>query len=151
MDDVRAESALEAEEVDTARREVLRAQRSALLGLRRDGVISEEVFEKLSAEVDSMLSGAELFADAKGGPPTQFVEVTLAPESHAADKTVAELSLPRAAVLVSVRRGRDLIIPRGDTRLQAGDGVTVLCENAHVEEVTNLLRATAASSGNGGA
>jgi CPA1 family monovalent cation:H+ antiporter len=149
---LRAESALEAEEVDTARREVLRAQRSALLGLRRDGVISEEVFENLSAEVDTMLSGAGLFADAEGGPPTQFVEVTLAPESHAADKTVAELNLPRAAVLVSVRRGRDLIIPRGDTRLQVGDVVTVLCENVHVEEVTDLLRAPGdASSGHSGA
>jgi CPA1 family monovalent cation:H+ antiporter len=55
---LRTEKALEAEELDTARRELLRAQRSALLGLRRDGVISEEVFEDLVAEADSTLSGA---------------------------------------------------------------------------------------------
>ena len=52
---LRADPALEAEELDTAKREALRAQRSALLGLRRDGVISDEVFEKLSAEVDALL------------------------------------------------------------------------------------------------
>jgi hypothetical protein len=41
--------------MDTARREMLRAQRSAFQGLRRDGVISEEVFEKLTTEVDEAL------------------------------------------------------------------------------------------------
>ena len=46
---------LEAEEIDTARRELLRAERSALLGLRQDGIISEEVYEELSAEVDANL------------------------------------------------------------------------------------------------
>jgi len=54
---LRGDPALEAEEMDTAQRELLRAQRSALQGLRRDGVISEEVFEKLVAEVDTVLEG----------------------------------------------------------------------------------------------
>ena len=40
-----ADPALEAEELDTGWREMLRSQRNALLSLRRDGVISEEVFE----------------------------------------------------------------------------------------------------------
>jgi monovalent cation:H+ antiporter, CPA1 family len=47
--------ALEAEELDTARRELLRAQRSALLDLRRDGVVSDDVFEELTTEVDAAL------------------------------------------------------------------------------------------------
>jgi len=46
---------IEAEELDTARREALSAQRSALLGLRHDGIISEEVFTDLAAEVDAAL------------------------------------------------------------------------------------------------
>jgi CPA1 family monovalent cation:H+ antiporter len=49
--------ALAAEELEGARRELLRAQRAALTGLRRDGVISEEVFEKLVAEIDADLAG----------------------------------------------------------------------------------------------
>ena len=57
---VAAEPALEAEEMDTARRELLRVQRSALLGLRRDGVVSEEVYEKLTAEVDAVLVGERM-------------------------------------------------------------------------------------------
>lgn len=51
---------LEAEEIDTARRELLRAERSALLSLRQDGVISEEVFESLSSEVDANLTAERL-------------------------------------------------------------------------------------------
>jgi CPA1 family monovalent cation:H+ antiporter len=47
--------AVEAEELDTAWRELLRAQRSALWGLRQDGIISDEVCERLTAEVDNQL------------------------------------------------------------------------------------------------
>jgi len=46
---------LAAKELDTARRELLRAQRSALRALQREGAISEEVFENLVAEIDAGL------------------------------------------------------------------------------------------------
>jgi hypothetical protein len=52
-----ANPGLSDEEFELARRELLRAQRGALLGLRRDGVISEEAFEKLVIEVDIALGG----------------------------------------------------------------------------------------------
>ncbi len=45
------------DELDGARRELLRAQRSALRTLQRDGVISDEVFEKLATEIDAGLAG----------------------------------------------------------------------------------------------
>ncbi len=63
---LRAEPALEAQELDTARREMLRAQRSALLGLRRDGVIAQDVYEQLSHEIDAVLVGERLSAHANG-------------------------------------------------------------------------------------
>jgi CPA1 family monovalent cation:H+ antiporter len=46
---------VEAEEIDTARREALRAQRNALRGLLRDGVISESSYALLLDEIDSAL------------------------------------------------------------------------------------------------
>jgi CPA1 family monovalent cation:H+ antiporter len=59
--DVRALQAqhpeLAAAELDTVRREYLRAERGALLALRRDGVLHEETFEILTAEVDAALAG----------------------------------------------------------------------------------------------
>ena len=47
---------VEAEELNTARREALRAQRSALMGLLRDNVISEETYTQLVGEVDAALT-----------------------------------------------------------------------------------------------
>jgi CPA1 family monovalent cation:H+ antiporter len=47
---------VEEEELDTARRESLRAQRSALNSLRRDGVISDENYSQLVAEIDAALT-----------------------------------------------------------------------------------------------
>ncbi len=62
MDEVRqvmtSEPEVEAEELDTAYREALRAQRAALTGLLRDGVISEETYSKLIGEVDGALMSA---------------------------------------------------------------------------------------------
>jgi CPA1 family monovalent cation:H+ antiporter len=55
-----SDPAVESEELDTARREALRAQRSALRGLRRDGVISESSYALLLDEVDSALMEEDL-------------------------------------------------------------------------------------------
>ena len=51
-----SDPAVEAEELDTARREALRAQRSALTGLLHDSVISEETYSQLVGEVDAALA-----------------------------------------------------------------------------------------------
>ena len=51
--------ALTREELAGTLRELFRAQRGALMSLRRDGVISEEAFETLTAEIDANLLGRE--------------------------------------------------------------------------------------------
>jgi len=53
---------LAAEELDSARRELLRAQRGVLRSLQRDGVISEEVFATLITEIDAGLTGDDPLA-----------------------------------------------------------------------------------------
>jgi uncharacterized protein YaaQ len=55
---VLSDPAVEAEELDTAYRESLRAQRAALTGLLRDGVISEDVYSELVSEIDSALTAS---------------------------------------------------------------------------------------------
>ncbi len=59
---------LAAEELESARRELLRAERSALMGLRRDGVISEEVFQQLANEVDMELVGSTEIGETSTSP-----------------------------------------------------------------------------------
>jgi CIC family chloride channel protein len=69
----------------------------------------------------------------------EFVDLPLSPNSGVVGKTVAELDLPRASVLVSIRRGHDLVIPHGDTCLQAGDIITALCERDCITHVKAAL------------
>jgi len=59
--------AIQAEELDTARREAMRASRGSLASLRRDGVVSDEVYEELATEIDAALdAGAEGWFDMAG-------------------------------------------------------------------------------------
>ena len=137
-----ADPLLEAEELDTGWREMLRAQRSSLLSLRQDGVISDEVFEQLSYDIDAQLSEGYPNPPEDGEPRTQFLEVAIPENSIAVGKTIAELEIPRSAVLVSIQRDNEIIIPRGDIILNAGDLVTTLCERDTITLVKSLLIAT---------
>jgi hypothetical protein len=60
---LRANPALAEEELERARLELSRAQRSALLGLRRDGIISDEVLEALVQELDPVVAADEQDAE----------------------------------------------------------------------------------------
>jgi CPA1 family monovalent cation:H+ antiporter len=51
---------VELEEYETARREALTQQRSTLSTLLRDGIISEEIFSELAAEVDQAQTEAQI-------------------------------------------------------------------------------------------
>lgn len=134
-----ADPVLEAEELDTGWREMLRAQRASLLSLRQDGVISDEVFERLSTEVDAQLSEGYPSTIKESETSTQFLELTLTSGSVAIGKTISELNIPRSAVLVSIQRGNEIIIPRGDSRLQLDDKVTTLCEYEAIPIVKSIL------------
>jgi CIC family chloride channel protein len=78
----------------------------------------------------------------KEGLEAEFLDFPLPAKADAHGKTIAELGLPRTTVLVSIRRGGHLIIPHGDTRLEAGDVVTALCENGCAESVRQVLYKT---------
>lgn len=134
-----ADPVLEAEELDTGWREMLRAQRASLLSLRQDGVISDEAFEQLSSDIDAQLSEGYPYLDGQAEPATQFLEITLPANSQAIGKTIAELGIPRSAVLVSIQREGEVIIPRGDSVLHVGDVVTTLCERETIAVIKELL------------
>jgi CPA1 family monovalent cation:H+ antiporter len=142
------EPALVEAEISTASHELLRIQRGALMELRRDGVISEESFEKLNAEVDFSLQESEQSGDLPEAArsPARFLEVTVPKDSRAVGIRVALLNLPPETVLVSIRRGKQTIIPRGDTTLQPGDFVMALCRPENLGLVRESLTAPAGGS-----
>ncbi len=144
------EPSLEAKEIETARREILRSQRSSLMGMRRDGVISEEVFEHLVTEVDTMLADTtspfwfvaadslpdRLRSRVKGDAEVE--ELILEANSAANGKTIASVGWPENLIIASIRRGEEVVIPRGSTRLQAGDTLTVIADNNGIQRAREL-------------
>ena len=73
------------------------------------------------------------------GGNAHLVEVTLADDSPANGKSIADLGVPRDATVVAVVRNSHLIVPRGDTHLAAGDEVLVLIAGDAEPEVQRLL------------
>lgn len=73
------------------------------------------------------------------GGNAHLVEVTLADDSPADGVSVADLGIPRDATIVAVVRHDRLLVPRGDTRLAAGDEVLVLITADAEDEVQRLL------------
>ena len=69
----------------------------------------------------------------------QLVEVTLADDSPATKQAILELGFPRDATVVAVIRESHVIVPRGDTVLQAGDEVLVLVTPESEEPVRRIL------------
>jgi trk system potassium uptake protein TrkA len=72
------------------------------------------------------------------GGSAHLVEITLAEDSPAKDKAIADLPFPRDTVVVAVVRADRLIVPRGDTRLQSADEVLVLA-TAETEQAVHDL------------
>lgn len=148
---LRSAPALEAEEMDIARREILRAQRSAFMGLLREGVISNEVYENLSAEVDATIAdGGDAFWFVPGDSlPQRFKtrhgrvdvqEILIESGSMCAGKRVRDVNWPQNSVIASLRRDEQLLIARGDTLLQAGDILMMITDDNSLKEVQLLVR-----------
>jgi trk system potassium uptake protein TrkA len=72
------------------------------------------------------------------GGAAHLVEITLAEDSPANGRAIADLAFPRDGVVVAVVRGERLIVPRGDTVLMSGDEVLVL-STADAEDSVHTL------------
>ncbi|MBA2751104.1 MAG: TrkA family potassium uptake protein [Actinobacteria bacterium] len=71
-----------------------------------------------------------------------LVEVTLAEDSPAAGKSVSHLEIPRDATVVAVVRSDHVIVPRGDTVVQAGDEVLCLVTGTGEEAIKTIFVAS---------
>ncbi|MDX9954621.1 MAG: TrkA C-terminal domain-containing protein, partial [Anaerolineae bacterium] len=66
-----------------------------------------------------------------------LVEEKIAPESPAANKTIAEICLPEQCILVAVIRQGELLMPHGNLVLRPADEVLAL---AHASSLAALAR-----------
>ena len=70
----------------------------------------------------------------------EAMEFEVLPGSRVEGKRIAELHLPKGTILGSIERGSEVIIPRGDTRIEPGDRVVVFALPAAIDETTDFFR-----------
>lgn len=73
------------------------------------------------------------------GGNARLVEVTLADDSPAIDKSIRELDIPRNSTIVAVVRDEHVVMPRGDTIFEPGDEVLALVTPESEEEIRRIL------------
>jgi trk system potassium uptake protein len=69
----------------------------------------------------------------------RLAEVTLAEQSPAVGRGIAELGFPRESTVVALLRSSHVVVPRGDTVLLAGDEVIVLVTADSEDDVRRVL------------
>ena len=97
----------------------------------------------LSALVEEAVSVGSLvrLLQFEGGQ-ARLVEVTLADNSPAAGHTIAEMQIPRDAVVVAVVRAGHVVVPRGDTTANVADEVLALVTPDSEDALRALLIGT---------
>jgi trk system potassium uptake protein TrkA len=68
-----------------------------------------------------------------------IVRVDLPSDSPVIDKEIKNVELPQDAVLVSILRGEEVILPKGDTVFKPGDDVIALTLVGNEPQLLNLL------------
>ncbi len=68
-----------------------------------------------------------------------IVRVDLPEDSPVINKSILEISWPENSVLVSILRGEEVIIPRGNTILKSGDDIIALTIIGNEPQLLNLL------------
>ena len=69
----------------------------------------------------------------------RYLDLPVAPASVLSGRRLSEVHITEDAVVVAIRRDGATLIPRGRTRLEAGDRVTVIAALAAVEDVQAIF------------
>jgi len=121
-----------------------RRQTGRVVGvIRRNDII--RAYDRASLPKD------EKVLDGLPSPPgSEVVEFLIAENSSSAGMDLAHLPLPRECVVVSVVRAGNVIIPHGDTNLEAGDQVTILLGGCTIGDIQPFFQANPESASQSG-
>jgi len=69
----------------------------------------------------------------------EVIEAECPEGSRLSGRPLAELGLPRGMLVAAVRRGERIVVPRGDDRIEPGDGVLIIATTDEVGKVSEWL------------
>lgn len=101
------------------------------------GVNQADLMARVVAEEMSMGDMMTLLKLHRG--QFSLVERKVDAASKAIGVKLRDLSLPLECILVAVIRDANLLLPRGDTQLAAGDEVMAIVHDSHLEQLATLL------------
>lgn len=90
----------------------------------------------ISQEVDA---GSLLPLLAIKGGKIEIIETELSSDSQFVAKAIADINLPDECIIISVIRGDDVIVPKGNTVLKSGDTIIVLTSKEKEAELKKIL------------
>lgn len=68
-----------------------------------------------------------------------IVQMNVKESAKAANKLLKDLSIPKKSVLISVTRDGEVVIPKGDTQILAGDEILILTDETSQKELQSLF------------
>lgn len=149
---LKTEPSLEIAELDLARIEILRAKRSAYLGLRRDKMLSDEAFSRLITRVDAemeqereeLVYPVEEFSrnaeDSEAVDGLDLRELMVESGSRCEGKHVRHIAWPADFVIARLNRGNQGFVPGADTILQVGDTLVIMSTEEAFRQARRLCQ-----------
>ena len=77
----------------------------------------------------------------------KITETSIDTDDPAAGKLVMDLSLPSSVIIGCILRNEDTLVPRGDTRILAGDSLILICGNNQEISALKQLKLSASVKG----
>ncbi|WP_461209539.1 Trk system potassium transporter TrkA [Desulfocurvus sp. DL9XJH121] len=125
-----------------ARRAVTRINKFAYFPLVRAIGIENLVSPRQSAVntiLQYMRKGHVISAATIKGDEAEALEAVAQENSDIVGKAIRDLDLPRGALILTIQRGEDVVFPSGDSVIQPGDRIVLLCTRKHIARIEKRL------------
>jgi len=100
-------------------------------------VDSTKIIAKIIEEEVSFSDFVNLMSFKRG--KLAIVRVDLPPDSPVIGQEIKDIHLPEDSVLVSILRGEEVIVPKGDTVLKTGDDIIAITAIGNEPQLLNIL------------
>jgi potassium/hydrogen antiporter len=119
-----------------------------LISVLLQGTTIRWVAKKLRLQVASPATDQRFPLDVlpAGANRSEVAQMVVEEGSPAAGKQIVDLHVPRGAHIMLVTRGNEYLVPRGSTRLQVGDVLSVLASPEALSRVHSVVAPAAAAT-----